>query len=58
MWYASCARDIAGGMEWVKENASDENIGKAMEKAKKQFAGTELKGRNLVLSDLVRSVFL
>ena len=39
------ARDIAGGMEWVKENASDENIGKAMEKAKKQFAGTELKGK-------------
>ncbi len=41
------ARDIAGGIKWVQENASDENIGKSMEKAKKQFAGTELKGKKL-----------
>lgn len=41
------ARDIAGGIQWVKENADDENIGKTMEKAKKQFAGTELKGKKL-----------
>ena len=41
------ARDIAGGIKWVKENAEDENIGKSMEKAKKQFAGTELKGKKL-----------
>ena len=39
------ARDIAGGMNWTKENADDENIAKAMEKAKKNFAGTELKGK-------------
>lgn len=41
------ARDIAGGMDWVKENADDENISKSMEKAKKNFAGTELKGKKL-----------
>lgn len=41
------ARDIAGGIQWVKENSDDENIGKSMEKAKKQFAGTELKGKKL-----------
>lgn len=41
------ARDIAGGMQWVKDNADDENIGKSMEKAKKNFAGTEIKGKSL-----------
>ena len=41
------ARDIDGGINWVKENASDENISKSMEKAKKNFAGTELKGKKL-----------
>lgn len=41
------ARDIAGGIKWVQDNASDENIGKTMEKAKKNFAGTELKGKKL-----------
>ncbi len=41
------ARDIAGGMRWVQENTEDENISKSMEKAKKKFAGTELKGKAL-----------
>lgn len=41
------ARDIVGGIEWVKENADDEDIAKSMEKAKKNFAGTELKGKKL-----------
>ena len=41
------ARDIAGGMQWVKDNADDENISISMEKAKKNFAGTELKGKKL-----------
>ncbi len=40
-------RDIVGGIEWVKENAEDENVGKAAEKAKKAFAGTEVKGKKL-----------
>ena len=41
------ARDIRGGMQWVADNKSDENIGKTMEKAKKAFAGTEIKGKKL-----------
>ena len=41
------SRDIVGGIEWVKENASDPAIGKAAEKAKKAFAGTEIQGKKL-----------
>lgn len=41
------ARDVTGGIEWVKENASDENIAKTAEKEKKNFAGTELNGKKL-----------
>lgn len=41
------SRDILGGIEWCKENAGDENIGKAAEKAKSKFAGTEIKGKKL-----------
>lgn len=41
------ARDIKGGMQWVDENKSDENIAKTMEKAKSKFAGTEIKGKTL-----------
>lgn len=41
------SRDIVGGIEWVKENVSDENIGKSAEKAKKAFAGTEIEGKKL-----------
>ena len=41
------ARDIDGGIAWVRENRMDENIGKTMEKSKKQFAGTEIMGKTL-----------
>lgn len=41
------SRDIVGGIEWCKENADDENIAKTREKAKKAFAGNELKGKKL-----------
>lgn len=41
------ARDITGGINWVRDNAEDENISKSMEKAKKNYAGTELKGKKL-----------
>lgn len=41
------ARDIVGGIDWVKANADDENISKSMEKAKKNFAGSELKRKKL-----------
>lgn len=41
------ARDVVGGIEWAKENADNENISKDMDKAKKQFAGTELMGKKI-----------
>ena len=41
------ARDVAGGIAWVRENAEDESIAKATEKAKKAFAGNELMGKTL-----------
>lgn len=41
------ARDIVGGIEWVRANADDENVGKSAEKAKKAFAGGEIFGKTL-----------
>lgn len=41
------ARDIAGGIQWCRDNADDPAIGKAAEKAKKAFAGTEILGKKL-----------
>ena len=41
------SRDIIGGNRWCLENKDDPEIGKAMEKAKKQFAGTEIAGKKL-----------
>ncbi len=41
------ARDITGGIGWVRDNRDDENISKDMEKSKKHFAGTEIKGKTL-----------
>ncbi len=41
------ARDVAGGIAWVRENAEDGNIAKTTEKAKKAFAGNELTGKTL-----------
>ena len=41
------SRDIIGGVEWVKANAADPAVGKAAEKAKKAFAGTEIMGKKL-----------
>ena len=41
------SRDITGGIQWVKDNASDPEVGKAAEKAKKAYAGTELQGKKL-----------
>ena len=46
------ARDIDGGIQWVKENSEDENISKDMEKSKKHFAGTEIKGKKLAVIGL------
>lgn len=41
------SRDIIGGNKWVSDNKEDENINKTMEKAKKNFAGNEIKGKKL-----------
>jgi D-3-phosphoglycerate dehydrogenase len=41
------SRDVVGGIEWVKENKTDENISKTAEKAKKNFAGTEIQNKKL-----------
>ena len=41
------ARDIAGGVRWVRDNSANEDIAKIAEKEKKKFAGTELMGKKL-----------
>lgn len=41
------SRGILDGIEWCREHADDENIAKAAEKVKKQFAGQEIKGKKL-----------
>lgn len=39
------SRDIIGGNKWVQENKDDADIAKSTEKAKKAFAGQEIKGK-------------
>ncbi len=41
------SRDIVGGINWVRENADDPNVGKSAEKAKKAYAGCEIYGKTL-----------
>lgn len=41
------ARDVVGGIEWVRENAADPDIAKSVEKNKSRFAGSELRGKKL-----------
>ena len=41
------SRDILGGNQWVQENKEDADIAKSAEKAKKAFAGQEIKGKKL-----------
>lgn len=41
------SRDIIGGVNWVKENAKEADLTKLIEKKKKEFAGNELKGKNI-----------
>ena len=41
------SRDIVEGINWVRENQNDTDIAADTEKQKKQFAGTELKGKKL-----------
>lgn len=41
------SRDLIGGFNWVKENASDADIAKMVEKQKKNYAGNEIYGKKL-----------
>lgn len=41
------ARDITGGIQWCRDNKDDPDIAKSGEKAKKAYAGTEIKGKKL-----------
>ncbi len=41
------ARDLVGGMNWVLDNKDNADIAKDTEKAKKAFAGNEIKGKKL-----------
>jgi D-3-phosphoglycerate dehydrogenase len=41
------ARDVVGGIDWCRENRDNANISKDMEKAKKAFAGGEIRGKKL-----------
>ena len=46
------SRDIAGGIQWVKENKDEPDIAKLMEKKKAQFIGPELRGKKLAVIGL------
>ena len=41
------ARDIVGGIEWVKSEVDNPEVGKLAEKEKKRFAGREISGKKL-----------
>ena len=41
------SRDLIGGNKWVEENKEDPNITKAMEKAKRAFAGREIQNKKI-----------
>lgn len=41
------ARDIYGGIAWAEQLKGQDEIGKAVEKGKKNFAGGEISGKNL-----------
>lgn len=41
------SRDVVGGIKWVEDNKDVETVSKDAEKAKKNFAGTEIYGKKL-----------
>lgn len=41
------SRDLVGGYNWVKANASEADVNKQVEKIKKNFAGNEILGKKL-----------
>ena len=46
------SRDLVGGYNWVKENKSDPELLKNVEKAKKAYGGNEVLGKNLLVIGL------
>ena len=46
------SRDIVGGVEWVKQEKDNENVGKVAENQKKQFPRCEIKGKKLAVIGL------
>ncbi|MCI5480757.1 MAG: phosphoglycerate dehydrogenase, partial [Lachnospiraceae bacterium] len=41
------SRDVVGGIEWVKSQEDNPEVGKQAEKEKKKFAGCEIEGKKL-----------
>ncbi len=41
------SRDIIGGVEWIRSESDNPEIDKVVEKKKKQFSGSEIKGKKL-----------
>jgi len=50
------ARDIEGGIEWVKANKDNPDVAKATKKKRKHLRGLSWKARNSASSALARSV--
>jgi D-3-phosphoglycerate dehydrogenase len=46
------ARDLVGGIDWVKNNKQDQDILKTIEKAKSAFGGTEILGKTILVIGL------
>jgi len=46
------SRDVIGGVNWVKQNATDPEITKTVEKAKSAFGGNEILGKTIGLIGL------
>jgi len=41
------SRNIVGGINWIRDNAADEELQAHIEKVKKTFAGTEIQGKTI-----------
>ena len=50
------ARDVVGGIEWVKENAADENIAKTAEKENKKQVDGQLDMYNFKLAEIAHQL--
>jgi D-3-phosphoglycerate dehydrogenase len=46
------ARDLVGGIDWVRNNKQDQDILKTIEKAKSAFGGTEILGKTILVIGL------